>query len=103
MNRIPPNLVYLTIYNPSLRSADSPNADDEDAEEQAHILFYTSKEKAMSRDRMLRQIGLAKALVNFSECVFFSFLFFFWKEINDDDVDAFFFALWRGVMSYYHY
>ena len=77
MNRIPPNLVYLTIYNPSLRSAHSPNADDEDAEEQAHILFYTSKEKAVSRDRMLRQIGLAKALVNFSECLlFFSFRFF---------------------------
>jgi len=77
MNRIPPNLVYLTIYNPSLHSANLPNADDEDAEEQAHILFYTSKEKAVSRDRMLRQVGLAKALVNFSECVFFSFLFLF--------------------------
>ena len=105
MSRIPPNLVYLTIYNPSLRSAHSPNADDEDAEEQAHILFYTSKEKAVSRDRMLRQIGLAKALVNFSECLlFFSFrffrffrFFFFWKKTSDDDVDGFF-ALWGDVL-----
>ncbi|KAF8916240.1 hypothetical protein CPB85DRAFT_348549 [Mucidula mucida] len=66
--RIPPNLLYLTIYNPTLTPSD-PTAvdDDEDAEEQAHILFYTSKERAVSRDRMLRQIGLAKALINFSE------------------------------------
>ncbi|KAF7969685.1 hypothetical protein HWV62_26196 [Athelia sp. TMB] len=63
---IPPSLLYLTIYNPSLRP-EHLNKDDEDAEEQAHILFYTSKERAVSRDRMLRQIGLAKALVNFSE------------------------------------
>ena len=67
MNRIPPNLLYLTIYNPTLRPT-IPVDGDEDAEEQAHILFYTSKERAVSRDRMLRQIGLAKALVNFAEC-----------------------------------
>ncbi|KAJ4473564.1 hypothetical protein J3R30DRAFT_3707450 [Lentinula aciculospora] len=63
--RIPPNLSYLTIYNPTLRPS-TPIPDDEDAEEQAQILFYTSKERAVSRDRMLRQVGLAKALVNFS-------------------------------------
>lgn len=67
MSRIPPNLLYLTIYNPSLRPNGPVPEDDEDAEEQAHILFYTSKERAVSRDRMLRQVGLAKALVNFSE------------------------------------
>jgi hypothetical protein len=50
-----------------LRPTGSVPSDDEDAEEQAHILFYTSKEQAVSRDRMLRQVGLAKALVNFSE------------------------------------
>ncbi|KAE9399575.1 hypothetical protein BT96DRAFT_993899 [Gymnopus androsaceus JB14] len=66
MARIPPNLSYLTIYNPTLRPSVS-TSDDEDAEEQAQILFYTSKERAVSRDRMLRQVGLAKALVNFSE------------------------------------
>lgn len=67
MNRIPPNLLYLTIYNPTLRPTGPVDDDNEDAEEQAHILFYTSKERAVSRDRMLRQIGLAKALVNFAE------------------------------------
>jgi len=67
MNRIPPNLLYLAIYNPALHSNDSSAEDNEDAEEQAHILFYTSKERAVSRDRMLRQIGLAKALANFTE------------------------------------
>lgn len=67
MSRLPPNLLYLTIYNPTLRPSQPISDDDEDAEEQAHILFYTSKERAVSRDRMLRQIGLAKALVNFAE------------------------------------
>lgn len=67
MNRIPPGLLYFTIYNPTLRPTGPISPEDEDAEEQAHILFYTSKERAVSRDRMLRQIGLAKALVNFSE------------------------------------
>ncbi|KAJ3806670.1 hypothetical protein EV368DRAFT_49641 [Lentinula lateritia] len=63
--KISPDLSYLTIYNTTLRPI-TPNPDDEDAEEQAQILFYTSRERAVSRDRMLRQVGLAKALVNFS-------------------------------------
>lgn len=69
--RIPPNLLYLTVFNPTLIPSNTAAADDddEDAEEQAHIIFYTSRERAVSRDRMLRQIGLAKALINFSECV----------------------------------
>ncbi|KAG2011842.1 hypothetical protein CC2G_011910 [Coprinopsis cinerea AmutBmut pab1-1] len=68
MSRVPPCLLYLAIYNPTLSPEKVPGDEvDEDAEEQAHILFYTSKERAVSRDRMLRQIGLAKALVNFSE------------------------------------
>ena len=69
MNRTPPNLLYLSIYNPTLQPTVIVDGDNEDAEEQAHILFYTSKERAVSRDRMLRQIGLAKALVNFAEYV----------------------------------
>jgi hypothetical protein len=73
MNRIPPSLLYLTIYNPTLRLSELPEDDDEDAEEQAHILFYTSKERAVSRDRMLRQVGLAKALVNFAQYDFVVF------------------------------
>ncbi|KAH7927349.1 hypothetical protein BV22DRAFT_1007247 [Leucogyrophana mollusca] len=67
MSRIPPALLYLTIYNPTLRPSGLVSHDDEDAEEQAHILFYTSRERAVSRDKMLRQVGLAKALINFSE------------------------------------
>lgn len=69
MSRIPPCLLYLTIYNPTLSLAPDAYTGDEDAEEQAQILFYTARERAVSRDRMLRQVGLAKALVNFSEYV----------------------------------
>lgn len=69
MSRLPPALLYLTIYNPTLKPSYPVGDDDEDAEEQAHILFYTSKERAASRNRMLRQVGLAKALVSFSEWV----------------------------------
>lgn len=69
-SRVASNLLYLTIYNPTLHPSGPVAPDDEDAEEQAHILFYTSKERAVSRDRMLRQIGLAKALISFSESVF---------------------------------
>lgn len=60
-------VIVAIIYNPALRPTDGVADDDEDAEALAHILFYASKEKAVSRDRMLRQVGLAKALVNFSE------------------------------------
>jgi hypothetical protein len=67
MSRIPPSLLYLTIYNPTLRPDIPEPDDDEDAEEQAQILFYTSRDRAASRDKMLRQVGLAKALVNFAE------------------------------------
>jgi hypothetical protein len=69
MSRLPPALLYLTIYNPTLKPCGPIADDDEDAEEQAHILFYASRERAVSRDKMLRQVGLAKALVNFSEYV----------------------------------
>lgn len=67
MSRLPPALLYLTIYNPLLKPSGPVNDDDEDAEEQAHILFYTSRERAVSRDKMLRQVGLAKALISFSD------------------------------------
>jgi len=67
MSRIPASLLYLTVYNPTLKPTGPIPDGDEDAEEQAQILFYTSKERAVSRDRMLRQVGLAKALVNFTE------------------------------------
>lgn len=65
MSRLPPSLLYLTIYNPTIRSNDPTLKDDDDANEQAQILFYTASEQAVSRDKILRQVGLAKALVNF--------------------------------------
>ena len=79
MSRLPPALLYLTIYNPTLKPSSPVADDDEDAEEQAHILFYTSRERAVSRDKMLRQVGLAKALVNFSEYAAPPLLSFFEK------------------------
>ena len=69
MSRIPASLLYLTVYNPTLKPTGPIPDDDEDAEEQAQILFYTAADRAVSRDRMLRQVGLAKALVNFTEYV----------------------------------
>ena len=67
MSRHPPGLLYLTIYNPTIRLKDPEAFNDDDAEEQAQILFYTTRERAVSRDKILRQVGLAKALVNFSK------------------------------------
>ena len=69
MSRIPPGLLYLTIYNPTLRPNSTVPPDDEDAEEQAHIIFYTGRDRAVSRDRILREVGLAKALINFARYV----------------------------------
>ncbi len=71
---MPPALLYLTIYNPTLKPGGPIADDDEDSEEQAHILFYTSRERAVSRDKMLRQVGLTKALISFSEYATFLFL-----------------------------
>ncbi|KZS94513.1 hypothetical protein SISNIDRAFT_453442 [Sistotremastrum niveocremeum HHB9708] len=65
--RQPANLSYLIIYNATLQPEDTIDPDDEDADERAHILFYTCKEREVDHDRMLRQVGLAEALVNFCE------------------------------------
>ncbi|CAE6433551.1 unnamed protein product [Rhizoctonia solani] len=70
MTRIPPALAYLVIYNPTLKPNPEDLTDDRDEDdvaEQAHVLFYTAREQAVSRDRILRQVGLAKALANFAE------------------------------------
>ncbi|THH21185.1 hypothetical protein EUX98_g8430 [Antrodiella citrinella] len=66
MSRIPPALLFLTVFNPTLLPTGEYNEEDEDAEEQAHVLFYTARERAVSRGKILRQVGLAKALINFS-------------------------------------
>ncbi|KAI6161738.1 hypothetical protein EDD17DRAFT_1584363 [Pisolithus thermaeus] len=67
MTRTPAALLYLTIYNPTIRPNSTVDEDNEDAEEQAQILFYTSRDQATSRDKTLRQVGLAKALIHFAE------------------------------------
>ncbi|ELU44679.1 hypothetical protein AG1IA_01310 [Rhizoctonia solani AG-1 IA] len=70
MSRIPPALAYLVIYNPTLQPNPEELTDDRDEDdvaEQAHVLFYTARERAVSRDRILRQVGLAKALANFAD------------------------------------
>lgn len=74
LERQPAQLLYLVLFNPTLRPSpedkiDSKDHDNDDDIEQASILFYTSKSRAVSRDTMLRQVGLAKALINFSEWV----------------------------------
>ncbi|KAG8730241.1 hypothetical protein FRC12_020394 [Ceratobasidium sp. 428] len=70
MSRVPAALAYLVIYNPTLQpnpEDSTEGRDEDDVTEQAHILFYTARERAVSRDRILRQVGLAKALANFAE------------------------------------
>lgn len=68
MDRLPPSLLYLVIYNPLLSPSNNAASEalDEDAGEKAHVLFYTAKDHAVSKDRVLRQVGQAKALVNFA-------------------------------------
>lgn len=68
--QISPNIAYFLIYNPTISlSTNTEKDEDEDAREEAHILFYTSQDQVTSKDRILRQVGLAKAIVSFSEHV----------------------------------
>lgn len=74
MASLPATLLYFVVYNPTLKPThkhvgSDADDDDEDAEEQAQVLFYTAKDHAVSKDRVLRQVGLSKALVNFSKLV----------------------------------
>jgi len=65
--RIPPSLDFLVIYNKNLTALpETVPDDDDDAQEEAHILFYTCRQRAVTKDRTLRQVGLAKALASFS-------------------------------------
>lgn len=70
---------HLIIFNPDLKPQPrQPAAGDgerdkdheDDIKEASQILFYTSREGGrVSRDTMLRQFGLAKGLMGFTECV----------------------------------
>lgn len=69
--KLPPSLAYFLIYNPTISPEPHAERDsDEDAREESHILFYTSQDQVTSRDTMLRQAGLAKAINSFSGHVF---------------------------------
>lgn len=78
----PASLSHLIIFNPTLttlRTLPNQKQDDQDEEERdkdleddlreaAQILFYTSRQaNGVSRDKMLRQVGLAKGLMGFTE------------------------------------
>ncbi|GJJ11283.1 hypothetical protein Clacol_005515 [Clathrus columnatus] len=66
--KVLPSLAYFLIYNPTISLPENAEIhNDEDAREEAHILFYTSQDQVTSKDRMLRQVGLAKAIVTFTE------------------------------------
>jgi hypothetical protein len=78
---IPPSLSHFVIFNPTLKLAqpvNSPDAtgdeverdrdEEDDLKEAAQIMFYTSREAGgVSRDKMLRQVGLVKGLMGFIE------------------------------------
>lgn len=72
----PANLSHFAIFNPNLETPapirkegeDRDKDDEDDQKEAAQILFYTSREAGgVSRDKMLRQVGLAKGLMGFAE------------------------------------
>ncbi|KAJ1019051.1 hypothetical protein NDA18_006202 [Ustilago nuda] len=82
----PASLSYFTIFCPALKppkheeaaTADTAQKDDteeededarETAREAAQILFYTSRARAVLKDRMLRQIGVAKGMIEFCSMV----------------------------------
>ncbi|WVR06802.1 hypothetical protein IAU60_003838 [Kwoniella sp. DSM 27419] len=67
----PAALSHFVIFNPTIRP-DIPKTqdkdEDDDVREAAQILFYTSREaRGVSRDKMLRQVGLAKGLMGFAD------------------------------------
>ncbi|WVQ79599.1 hypothetical protein IAT38_001699 [Cryptococcus sp. DSM 104549] len=73
---LPASLSHFVIFNPSLRpppvvvdpEAERDKDEEDDVREAAQILFYTSREAGgVSRDRMLRQVGLAKGLMGFAD------------------------------------
>jgi hypothetical protein len=74
----PPALNHFVIFNPSLKPVPKESTEkleeernhdlEDDLAQAAQILFYTSHEKRdVSRDVMLRQVGLVKGLMSFTE------------------------------------
>lgn len=76
----PSALNHLVIFNPSLKPIPKETTEnvqeernhdlEDDLAQAAQILFYTSHAKRdVSRDVMLRQVGLVKGLMSFTEYV----------------------------------
>lgn len=77
-----PSLAHFAIFNPDLpppTSTSSTQYDthngpvdkdlEDDLAQAAQIVFYTSSEGGtVSRDKMLRQVGLVKGLMSFTRC-----------------------------------
>ncbi|PWN52767.1 hypothetical protein IE53DRAFT_384781 [Violaceomyces palustris] len=63
----PASLNYLTIFSPSLRPTNA-GSEDSSADSQM-ILFYTCRERAVSLERMLRQVGIARGTIEFARMV----------------------------------
>ncbi|WWD17044.1 hypothetical protein CI109_101481 [Kwoniella shandongensis] len=74
-----PSLSHFVIFNPTLRlpksevskvgdGVERDRDEEDDLREAAQIVFYTSREAGgVSRDKMLRQVGLAKGLMGFAD------------------------------------
>lgn len=97
---VSPSLSHFVIFNPTIkpppndagRGPTSKPVDEEEEEdkdlrddllEAAQILFYTSREAGgVSRDVMLRQVGLAKGLMGFAEYVPTCSFSFKWYDLG---------------------
>jgi len=68
-----PTLQRPSPISPTKKDGDTDRDLEDDLKEASQILFYTSREGGrVSRDKMLRQYGLVKGLMGFTEYVFFS-------------------------------
>jgi hypothetical protein len=74
----PTSLSHFVIFNPNLQAdleAGLHGDEKDDAREAAQIIYYTSNDGgSVTRDRMLRQVGLAKGLMGFAACVLLTFV-----------------------------
>lgn len=65
------SLSYIVIFNSDCKldppSTPSNEERDEDAQEAAQVVFYSSNKQVTTRDKMLRHLGLAKGLENFAK------------------------------------
>ena len=66
-----PSLSHFVIFSPAIQPPRTEGVSGElqdDLVEAAQILFYTSRQAGnVSRDTMLRQVGLVKGLMGFTE------------------------------------